>query len=124
MSKTLLPQASEEAIHRACVAWAQVATQQYPLLRWLVHVPNGGKRPRGEAGKLRAMGTRKGVPDLLIPRRSGRFPGLALELKSSAGRLTPEQEAWLDAFHSDGWLTGIVRSLDEFIELVHVFHRG
>lgn len=122
--KVALPAPTEEAAHRACVAWAQVAHQQYPLLRWLVHVPNGGKRPRGEAGKLRAMGTRKGVPDLLILRPSGRFHGLAVEVKSRTGRLTPEQQAWLETLHADGWLTGIVRSLDEFIEIVRVFHRG
>jgi hypothetical protein len=108
----------EEDLQRACFEWAELMRPKYPILRWLFHVPNGGKRPRGEAGKLKAMGTKTGVPDFLLNRPCGRWGGLALELKSAVGRLSADQKQWLDAFNEDGYLTGVGRTLDEFIALV------
>lgn len=114
----------EEDLHIACLQWVMLEQRSYPLLRWLVHVPNGGKRPKGEAGKLKAMGTKPGYPDLTLPRPSLRWKGLAIELKSPIGRTSTEQEEWLGAFHSDGWLVGVCRTLDEFIALVRHFLQG
>lgn len=107
----------EEDLQRACVEWAVLHKAKYPILKWLHHSPNGGKRPRGEAGKLKALGVKKGYPDLTIPRKSGKWCGLAAELKSSTGKVSDDQQEWLNAFQEDGWLTGVVRSLDEWIEL-------
>jgi hypothetical protein len=42
----------EDDLQRACIEWAELHVAKYPLLAWLTHVPNGGKRPPGEAGKL------------------------------------------------------------------------
>mgnify|MGYP001544597365 CR=1 FL=1 len=39
---------SEESIHRSCAVWVFAHEPIYPELRWLLHVPNGGKRSRGE----------------------------------------------------------------------------
>ncbi|MDM7322422.1 MAG: VRR-NUC domain-containing protein [Gammaproteobacteria bacterium] len=116
---------SEEALHRACLQWANLHLGRYPLLHWLIHVPNGGKRPKGEAGKLRAMGTKPGVPDLLLPfpSPSGAWKGLAIEFKSATGKLTPQQKAWLDQMAAAGWKTAVIRSLDEFIDTMHEFLR-
>lgn len=85
----------EEDLHRACMEWAELASGRYPLLRRLIHVPNGGKRSKGEAGKMKAMGVKKGVPDLLLPLPSGIYSGLAAELKAPGGKTSPEQNEWL-----------------------------
>ncbi|WP_430626804.1 VRR-NUC domain-containing protein [Thiobacter aerophilum] len=106
----------EEAIQRACVEWARLQAPRYPLLAWLVHVPNGGIRPKGEAGKLKAMGVNPGLPDILIPRRSGPWAGLAVEIKSPTGKVSRSQAKWLDALAADGWFVAVARSLDEFRE--------
>ena len=104
----------EEDLHRACIELVVLSTARYPLLRWMIHVPNGGKRPRGEAGKLKALGTKPGYPDLTLPRRHHHWSGLAIELKSSIGKLTRDQREWLDAFEEDGWLVSVCRTLEEF----------
>ena len=39
----------------------------YPDLELLYHVPNGGSRNKAEASKLKRMGVRAGVPDLVLP---------------------------------------------------------
>ena len=61
-------EAPEEDIQRACMEWTLLWVARHPILRWMLHVPNGLKRPRGEAGKLKALGTKPGFPDLTLPR--------------------------------------------------------
>ena len=70
------------------------------------HVPNGGRRDKGEAQRLRASGVKAGVPDVLIlsPAPGARF-GAALELKrigESYAAVKPEQWAWLGKFLDRG----------------------
>ena len=114
----------EEDLHRACMEWVELQTPRFPLLKWIVHVPNGGLRSRGEAGKLRAMGTKPGIPDLLLPRRCGSWTGLAIELKSGVGRLSTAQEEWLRAFAEEGYLTGVCREIGTFESTVMRFLKG
>ncbi len=114
----------EEDLQRACIQWVELRQRRYPILQWVVHVPNGGKRPKGEAGKLKAMGTKPGFPDILLPRKNLDWQGLVIELKSPIGRLSSEQEDWLQAFEEDGYLTGVARTLEQFEALVMAFLAG
>lgn len=114
----------EEDLHKACIEWVGLQKRRYPLLHWLVHVPNGGKRPKGEAGKLKAMGTKAGFPDLLLPRRNLQWQGLVIELKSDTGRVSKDQAEWLEAFKADGYLVGVARTLEQFQELVLRYLKG
>ena len=114
----------EEDLHRACIEWIELSSARYPILRWMLHVPNGGKRPRGEAGKLKALGTKSGYPDLTLPRPNQNWRGLAIELKSSVGTVSAYQQEWLDAFAEDGWLVAVCRSLDEFMQTTLLFLNG
>lgn len=114
----------EEDLQRACIKWADLESGRYPLLRRLIHVPNGGKRSKGEAGKMKAMGVKKGVPDLVLPFRSGIYSGLAIEVKAPGEKTTLEQDEWLADFDGDGYLTGVVYSLDEFIAKAKRFLAG
>lgn len=87
-----------------------------PELRWLHHSPNGGRRDGFTGGQMKALGTKPGFPDLVLPVRSpgylGSVPGLAIEMKSDAGRTSTEQDEWLDMFQRNGWMTHICRSAD------------
>jgi len=40
------------------------------------------------------------------------------ELKSSTGRVRPEQEEWLSKFRDEGGIGSVVRSLDEVIQIL------
>lgn len=114
----------EEDLHRACVEWVEFSQAKHPILRWLVHVPNGGKRAKGEAGKLKAMGTKRGVPDLILPRPSQQWRGLAVELKSAVGTVSKDQKDWLDALSDDGWLVAVCRTLEEFVGIAKLYLEG
>jgi hypothetical protein len=74
------------------------------------------------------MGTRQGVPDLLLPiiRDAPDMPdlyqffGLALELKSPSGRLRDKQKWWLGRLLEQGWAIGVAWS---FAEAHHMIQR-
>ncbi len=71
------------------------------------HTPNGGRRSRGEAVRLRQAGTLAGVPDLIIADRPPAHPdctATALEMKTVKGRLRVEQRRVLDQLTRRGWL--------------------
>ncbi len=113
----------EEDLQRQCVQLAENLVWAHPLLNYLFHPANGGKRPKGEAGKLKALGVKPGVPDLILPfpSPSGRWPGMALELKSPEGRVSGSQNDWLYECQRHGWLTGTVRTLEEFQDYIDIF---
>lgn len=107
---------SETELHRSIA-------QMLDLLGWLwCHCPNGGKRHLREAAKLKAMGVKPGVPDILIFEsweyggRSGH--GVAIELKGAKGRTTDAQEAWLGSLHNRGWLIAVCNSTEQVVEML------
>lgn len=113
----------EEALQRACIQWVNTHLALYPDLAYLFHPANGGFRTPAEAGILKAIGVRTGVPDLLLPLASpsGKYQGMALELKSPTGKLTEAQKRWLERLERNGYLTAVVRSLDDFIACVQTW---
>lgn len=117
-------QTPEEDLHLDCIEWVSLHEKRWPLLEWMVHVPNGGKRSKGEAGKLKGMGTKAGYPDLTLPKRNGLWFGLAIELKSPTGTVSSDQKRWLNTFDDDGWLVAVCRTLDEFIAVTEIYLAG
>lgn len=74
------------------------------------HVPNGGGRSRAEGGILKAMGVKRGVPDIVIILPSGK--AAFIELKAGKGTLTTEQKAFRDSLGEDAhWAEA--KSLEE-----------
>lgn len=119
-----LPAATEEDLHRQCFDWVRSMEPIYPVLEFMMHVPNGGARSAGEGGKLKAMGVRKGVPDILLHKRIGDWTGLCVELKSMKGKISPEQNVWLDSFASEGYLVTVLRTVEDFVEFTLLFLNG
>lgn len=98
--ESLAASGSEDGHQLAVMQWCALSFNLYPALRWLHHSPNGGFRNKREAGKLKAMGVKRGFPDLtlLVPR--GIYHGLFIELKipelknKKDGGAQPEQIEW------------------------------
>ena len=111
----------EEDLQRSCVEWVELHKARYPMLEWMMHVPNGGKRSKGEAGKMKGMGVNNGFPDLSVPLPHNGWSGFAAELKSPAGVLSSDQKDWLEILKEKGYVTLVVRTLDEFIAGIHTY---
>lgn len=96
----------EESIHRAIVEWLRAVLVDAKA----IHIPNGGKRGKAEAGRLKAMGVMPGVPDLMILRRGVcRF----IEIKTATGNLSPEQKAFRDFCVGNCFDWALCRSVDQ-----------
>lgn len=111
----------EENIQRALFAWLRI--KHGDVADQFIHVPNGGYRSKATAGRLKSAGVRRGVPDILgfVPRQG--FVGLAIELKATGGRLSPQQAEWLDHLNSIGWLAVVCVGLDKAQETIASYLR-
>lgn len=92
---------SEDGLQSAVFAWSASMYGQYPQLKWMHAIPNGGSRHVAEATKMVAGGLRKGVLDIFLPSSGGGkdawLSGLYIEMKiekrrnEKNGGLTDEQ---------------------------------
>lgn len=91
---------SEHVEQREFVSWFR---KTYRPVR-IFAIPNGGKRGKVEAMRLKVEGVSAGVPDLYIPEWR-----LWVEMKKeSGGKLSPVQKDWkvyLDSI-GDAWILG------------------
>jgi hypothetical protein len=77
--------------------WVSLQEKRIPELTLLFAIPNGGKRSKAVAGKLKAEGVRPGVPDICLPVPCGKYHGLYIELKAEGGRASDSQRSWMAA---------------------------
>lgn len=82
------------------------------------HSPNGGSRNIIEATKLKAMGVKPGVPDVLIFNKKRGYSGLAIELKVKYNNVTLAQIDFLERLSAEGWHTLVSWSLDEVCDTI------
>lgn len=79
------------------------------------HPPNGGKRNIIVATKLKKMGVKPGIPDVLIFDQKNGYSGFAIELKVGKNKPSLYQIQCLKALHDRNWLILVSNSLDEVI---------
>lgn len=112
---------SEDDLQISCFEWIELMRLAHPILEWVIHVPNGGKRPRGAAGKLKAMGVKPGVLDVLLPLPYNGWSGLAIEMKVGKNTTTEQQDDWLQVMEASGYYTAVCYTLEEFMGHVKRF---
>lgn len=76
-------------------------------------IPNGGGRTKREAGRLKAEGVKKGVPDIFTAVPVNGAHGLYIEMKSTGGRVSEEQAAWIADALELGYAAVVCRSATE-----------
>lgn len=103
---------AEHHLQTQCVAWFRY--QHALVASLLLAIPNGGKRSKATAGKLKAEGVLVGVADLFLalPRQGAH--GLWIEMKTSTGRQSPEQRAFQQRVTAEGYAYVVSRSLEDF----------
>jgi hypothetical protein len=102
---------TEHLEQSALFHWASVMSSKHPALALMFSIPNGGHRHIAVAMKLKAEGVKAGVPDIFLPwpRSGSMWPndkgahGLFVEMKSTKGKLSPAQIAWMRNLQSAGY---------------------
>ena len=113
----------ESELQVACVRWARgqglLVCGQAGGAAYLF-----GGRTRS-ANALKARGMEPGTLDLFVlePGFSG-MHGLAVELKIGDNDLSDAQRAWFTRARAKGWRCEVVKSLQEFVALVHEHQSG
>lgn len=95
--------AQHEFEHQAAlIAWARnPATRRvYPGIELLNGSLNGVHLSKAQAGKAKAAGMLKGLPDLHLPVPRGGFVGLWIEMKYGRNKTTPEQDERIAALRA------------------------
>lgn len=82
------------------------------------HVANERQTSRMRGGKLKKMGVKPGVPDILVFEARGEYCGLAIELKVGHNKPTPTQLQWMLDLEKRGWKVALCKDIDCVIENV------
>lgn len=114
-----LPCPSEDLEQTHLFTWARIAAGAMPELDLLYAVPNGGLRDIRTARRMKATGTRSGVPDICLPVARGRYHGLYIELKKrKGGTVSPNQKIWINRLQEQGYMAIVCHGCDEAIEAI------
>jgi len=86
------------------------------------HVGNERKTTLRAGGRLKRKGIKSGVPDCLIFHPSGKFNGLAIELKIKPNKPSYNQKEWLKRLVVIGWMCEVCYSLDEVVQVFEEYN--
>lgn len=105
---------NESLIQRSCVMWFRLCYPDSVIFA----IPNGGNRSAVTGAMLKAEGVLAGVPDLFIMAARGDVHGLFVEVKTAKGVVQQSQIDFADKAHKAGYSVAVVRSFDDFREIV------
>ena len=108
------PSDEEHRIQVSCVRWFRL---KYPhLFARLFAVPNGGRRDKVTAAKLKAQGVKAGIPDLQLAMARGGYFGLFIEFKATPphdAEVSKSQKDMLAKLQEQGYLAIVCRGMNE-----------
>lgn len=120
-----MPMPSEDDEQRRLFDWAALASGRRPELRMLFAIPNGGLRTKTTAARMKRTGTRKGVPDMMLACPASGYAGLFIELKKQVGgRVSAEQDAWLQALADRGYMAAVCHGWQEAMGVIKDYLGG
>ena len=117
-----LPTRSEHDEQVAVFNWIRLNDSRFPGLSLAFAIPNGGKRNKATAGRLKAEGVMAGVPDILIPVARNEYHGLFVEMKVRGRHPTPLQLNCMAGLAEQGYLCAICYSVDQFSEIIKDYY--
>jgi len=102
----------EQRIQQACIKWFQYS---YPVRRHCLHSNNNNAKNKTQGAIWKSMGMLAGVADLEYNRLGKTY---FIEIKTAMGRQTKNQKEFEQRIAEEGFEYFVIRSLDEFIELI------
>lgn len=111
----------EDTEQENVISWANWHLREYPELKWLHHIPNGGKRNKAEAARFKAQGVKAGVSDLFLPAAHGGYFGLYIEMKYGKNKPTDQQKEFITDMQQAGYDARVAYSAQEAIEILQEY---
>ena len=98
--------ASEARHQQAVIKWSQQPSirAKWPELALLHHIKNETRGGAAQVAVDKAMGVKKGVPDLFLPVPRGHYHGLYIEMKTETGRTSEAQDWWGEKLLEQGYM--------------------
>ena len=108
-------------LQAACIKYFRYQYNEYKLL--LFSIPNGiplsNQHVRTKIyKKLKEEALQPGVPDLFLAVGNSIYNGMFIEIKSKKDRLRKKQVDMIRALEQQNYKCVVVRSVDEFIEVI------
>ena len=104
--------------------WARCMLGAYPQLEWMFAIPNGGKRDKATAARLKDEGVKAGVPDICLAYPAGKWHGLFIEMKYGDNAPTAQQECWIRALNTAGYLAVVAWGFEAAKEVIEAYLEG
>lgn len=106
--------ASERQHQQAVMKWARQPSirERWPELALLHHIKNETTGGAAQVAADKAMGVKKGVPDLCLPVARGGFHGLYIEMKTPSGKASEAQRWWGMALKEQGYRAAVCHGYD------------
>ena len=108
----------EDLEQATLIQWCNLQSCKYSELKLIFAIPNGGYRNKAEARKLKATGTKSGVPDLFLPVPRSQKYGLFIEMKVGRNKCTDNQKKWIRALMEQGYEVKVCYSCEEAIQII------
>jgi hypothetical protein len=108
----------EDLEQATLIQWCNLQSCKYSELKLIFAIPNGGYRNKAEARKLKATGTKSGVPDLFLPVPRSPKHGLFIEMKVGRNKCTDNQKKWIRNLLEQGYEVKVCYSCEEAIQVI------
>ena len=113
-------------LQAACIKYFRYQFSEYKDL--LFSIPNGiplaNQNIRTKIyNKLKEEGLQPGVPDLFLAVGNSIYNGMFIEIKTKTDRLRKKQVDMICALEQQNYKCVVVRSVDEFIEIIDEYLR-
>lgn len=95
---------TEHSHQVALFMWLATQITEYPEVKWIFAVPNGGDRNPITAARLKAEGVKSGVSDICLPFARQGYHGFYIEMKKPKGKESPSQVEFGKFLSSEGYL--------------------
>ena len=108
----------EDLEQATLIQWCNLQSCKYSELKLIFAIPNGGYRNKVEARKLKATGTKSGVPDLFLAVPRNNKSGLFIEMKVGRNKGTNNQKKKIRALMKQGYEVKVCYSAEEAKQII------
>jgi len=109
---------NESIEQQALFQWSKLMQGQYPELKLLHAIGNGGKRNLIEAVRMKKEGVLSGVSDIMLPVARNGFHGLYIELKAGKNKASSNQKWWIAETTKQGYYSVVCFGWIEASEII------